>query len=101
MVIFAQNSLFNKMLDMTEEQILAAFSNVQEPELGKDIVTLNMVKDIKVEGNNVSFTVVLTTPACPLKDLIRNACINAVQLLVNKEAVEDVHFISHTSSKRR
>lgn len=85
---------------MTEEQILAALGNVQEPDLGKDLVTLNMVKDIAINGNNVSFTVVLTTPACPLKDMIRNACINAVQLLVNKEAVVAVNFTSHTSSKR-
>ena len=44
---------------MTNEAILAALSNVQEPDLGKDLVTLNMVKDILIEGNNVSFTVVL------------------------------------------
>ena len=45
-----------------------------------------MVKDIVIDDNNVSFTVVLTTPACPLKELIKNACINAVKILVNKEA---------------
>ncbi|HQW83101.1 MAG TPA: iron-sulfur cluster assembly protein, partial [Ferruginibacter sp.] len=71
---------------MTNEDILKALSNVQEPDLGKDLVTLNMVKDIKIDGNNVSFTVVLTTPACPLKDMIMNASINAVKLLVNKDA---------------
>ncbi len=86
---------------MTNEAILKALSNVQEPDLGKDLVTLNMVKDIKIEGNNVSFTVVLTTPACPLKDMIMNACINAVKLLVNKEAVVTVHFTSNTSSNRK
>jgi ATP-binding protein involved in chromosome partitioning len=48
---------------MTQEKVLEALSNVQEPDLGKDIVTLNMVKDIRIDGNNVSFTVVLTTPA--------------------------------------
>jgi ATP-binding protein involved in chromosome partitioning len=86
---------------MTNEAILKALSNVQEPDLGKDLVTLNMVKDIKIDGNNVSFTVVLTTPACPLKDLIMNACINAVKLLVNKEAVVTVNFTSNTSSNRK
>jgi ATP-binding protein involved in chromosome partitioning len=49
---------------MTEEQIISALSNVQEPDLGKDLITLNMVKDIRIDGNQVSFTVVLTTPAC-------------------------------------
>ena len=85
---------------MTEADILKALSNVQEPDLGKDLVTLNMVKDIKIDSNNVSFTVVLTTPACPLKDMIMNACINAVKLLVNKEAVVQVNFTSNTTSNR-
>jgi ATP-binding protein involved in chromosome partitioning len=85
---------------MTPEKILEALSNVQEPDLGKDIVTLNMVKDIEVEGNYVSFTVVLTTPACPLKDMIKNACINAVKMLVNKEAVVNVKFTANTTTKR-
>lgn len=86
---------------MTNDDILKALSNVQEPDLGKDLVTLNMVKDIVVDGNNVSFTVVLTTPACPLKDMIKNACINAVKLLVNKEALVTVNFSSNTSSNRK
>ncbi len=86
---------------MTNEQILEALSNVQEPDLGKDLVTLNMVKDIVINGNEVSFTVVLTTPACPLKDLIMNACINAVKLLVTKEAIVKVNFTSNTSSNRK
>ena len=86
---------------MTQEDILKALGNVQEPDLGKDLVTLNMVKDIVVDGANVSFTVVLTTPACPMKDLIRNACINAVQILVNKEAHVTVNFTSNTTSLRK
>lgn len=85
---------------MTTDKILEALSNVQEPDLGKDLVTLKMVKDIVIEGNHVSFTVVLTTPACPMKDMIRNACVNAVKLLVNKEAEVQVNFTANTSSKR-
>jgi ATP-binding protein involved in chromosome partitioning len=86
---------------MTKDDILKALSNVQEPDLGKDLVTLNMVKDIEIEGNYVAFTVVLTTPACPLKDMIKNACINAVKILVNKEATVNVRFTSNTTSKRK
>lgn len=85
---------------MTQEKVLEALSNVQEPDLGKDLVTLNMVKDIEIEGNYVSFTVVLTTPACPMKDMIKNACITAIKLLVNKEAVVNVKFTANTTSKR-
>ncbi len=86
---------------MTEQQILDALSNVQEPDLGKDLVTLNMVKDIQIEGNKVSFTIVLTTPACPMKDLMGNASTNAIKLLVNKEAEVKVNFTSQTSSNRK
>lgn len=85
---------------MTNEDVLKALSNVQEPDLGKDLVTLNMVKDIVISGNNVSFTVVLTTPACPLKDMIKNACINAIKILVSKEAEVTVNFTSNTTSNR-
>ena len=86
---------------MINEDILRALSNVQEPDLGKDLVTLNMVKDIVIDGNNVSFTVILTTPACPLKDLIQNACINAVKILANKDAVVTVNFTSNTTGNRK
>ncbi len=86
---------------MTTEDILRALSNVQEPDLGKDLVTLNMVKDIAISGDAVSFTVVLTTPACPLKDMIRTACENAVKILVNKQAQVTVNFTANTSSNRK
>ena len=86
---------------MKIEDIMNALGNVQEPDLGKDLVTLNMVKDVAIDGKKVSFTVVLTTPACPLKDMIKNACINAVKILVNKEAEVTVNFTSNTTSNRK
>ncbi|MBW0177809.1 Mrp/NBP35 family ATP-binding protein [Sediminibacterium sp.] len=86
---------------MTEAAILNALSNVQEPDLGKDLVTLNMIKDIQIKDNNVSFTIVLTTPACPMKDMMRTASENAVKLLVNKEANVTVNFTSNTSTTRK
>ncbi|MEY3324089.1 MAG: hypothetical protein RLZ11_403 [Bacteroidota bacterium] len=85
---------------MTVEKILDALRNVQEPDLGKDLVTLNMVQDIAIDGNNVSFTLVLTTPACPMKDMMRTACENAIKLLVNKAALVTVNFTAQTTSKR-
>jgi ATP-binding protein involved in chromosome partitioning len=86
---------------ITQEKVLEALSQVQEPDLGKDLVTLNMVKDIHIDGNAVSFTVVLTTPACPLKDLIRNACENAVKILVDKNAIVTVNFTANVNSNRK
>lgn len=85
---------------MTKEKILEALSNVQEPDLGKDLVTLNMVKDIEINGNDVSFTIVLTTPACPMKDMMGTASTNAIKLLVNKEANVKVNFTANTTTKR-
>ncbi|MEY3539374.1 MAG: hypothetical protein RL188_791 [Bacteroidota bacterium] len=86
---------------MTTEEILKALSNVQEPDLGKDLVTLNMIQDLKIEGDSVAFTIVLTTPACPMKDLMKNASENAIKLLVNPNAKVQVNFTSNTTSLRK
>ena len=62
------------MTVITETAVLDALRNVQEPELGRDIVTLDMVKSIAIDDARIAFTIELTTPACPLKDEIeRNA----------------------------
>jgi ATP-binding protein involved in chromosome partitioning len=97
----SQNKVFNKILRMTKDQILEALRTVQEPDLGKDIVTLGMVQDIVLDGTYVSFTVVLTTPACPLKDMIKNACIKAIKERVDSQASVNVQFTAHTSSNRK
>jgi ATP-binding protein involved in chromosome partitioning len=86
---------------ITKESVLEALSNVQEPDLGKDLVTLNMVHDVVVDGKNVSFTVELTTPACPLKEMIHNACVNAVHHLVDKEAVVNIKMSAKVNSNRK
>jgi ATP-binding protein involved in chromosome partitioning len=53
---------------VTEEQVLAALRGVQDPDLHKDIVSLGFVKEVRIEGGAVDFTIELTTPACPVKD---------------------------------
>jgi ATP-binding protein involved in chromosome partitioning len=60
------------------EDVLKVLATVQEPELHKDLVTLNMIKDVKVDHNDVSFTIVLTTPACPLRAQIEQETRKAV-----------------------
>jgi ATP-binding protein involved in chromosome partitioning len=56
---------------LQREQVMAALRTVQDPELFKDIVTLNMVKDVRLDGDHVYINVELTTPACPLKETIQ------------------------------
>ncbi|HEX5323289.1 MAG TPA: iron-sulfur cluster carrier protein ApbC [Capsulimonadaceae bacterium] len=63
---------------MTQEQILDALRTVIDPDFRKDLVTLGMIKDLKVEGNDVAFTVELTTPACPLREKIESDCYAAI-----------------------
>jgi ATP-binding protein involved in chromosome partitioning len=59
-------------------QVMAALSTVIEPELHRDIVTLNMVRDLQIEGDTAHFTLVLTTPACPLKGVFEERCTAAL-----------------------
>src|SRR3954465_5710609 len=66
-------------MPLTREQVISALRTVQDPELFKDIVTLNMVKDVRVEGSTVEVTVELTTPACPLKEVIEKDVTNALR----------------------
>ena len=65
-------------MTITKEAILNALSKVQEPELHQDLVTLNMVRELEINDDKVSFTVMLTTPACPLRGQIESEAKQAV-----------------------
>lgn len=69
------------MVQLTRDSILAALSQVQEPELHQDLVSLGMVRDLTINGDTVKFTVMLTTPACPLRGKIEKEAREAVQAL--------------------
>jgi ATP-binding protein involved in chromosome partitioning len=85
---------------MGTEEVLKALGNVQEPDLKKDLVTLNMVRDIIISENAVEFTVVLTTPACPMKELIRRDCEKAIHDHMDEGLEVIVNFTANTSSIR-
>jgi ATP-binding protein involved in chromosome partitioning len=87
-------------MEITVEQVIDALRYVDDPDLKKDLVTLNMIKDVKVDGLNITFTVVLTTPACPMKDMIHNACMNAILHYVNKEAKVSINMTATVTSKK-
>jgi ATP-binding protein involved in chromosome partitioning len=84
---------------ITQEQIYNALRHVEDPDLKKDLVTLNMIEDLKIDGNKVSFSVVLTTPACPMKAMLENACRNAILHFVSKEAELAINMTSRVTSK--
>ena len=88
------------IMAITREQVLAALSNVEEPDLKKDLVTLNMIQDIKIDGNRLSFSVILTTPACPLKGLIENACRNAIAHFISKDIEVSINMTSRVTTQK-
>src|SRR3989337_2120078 len=80
--------MFIKGKGIQNDQVMVALGKVQEPELHKDLVTLNMIRDIKVNGDKVTFTIVLTTPACPLRSRIEKEAREAVMEIPGVKAVE-------------
>lgn len=87
-------------MEITVQKVLDALKYVDDPDLKKDLVTLNMVKDVEVNGKDISFSVVLTTPACPMKDMIHNACMNAILHYVDKEAKVKINMTSNVTTKK-
>ncbi|MBI3594316.1 MAG: Mrp/NBP35 family ATP-binding protein [Nitrospirae bacterium] len=83
---------------MTEDLVMNSLKKVIEPELFKDIVTLNMVKDLKINGKDISLTIVLTTPACPLKGEIQNRVEKAVKEDFPDAGKIDIHWTSNVTS---
>jgi len=73
---------------VAEEQVIAALSKVNDPEIHRDLVSLGMIRDIRIDGGRVAFTVVLTTPACPLKNQIDTECRAAVGAIPGVEAID-------------
>lgn len=74
-------------MSITKNQVIEALKTVEDPDLKKNLVALNMIKDIEIDGNKLSFTIELTTPACPLKELIKQNCIEAINK-ISDEAIE-------------
>ncbi len=69
------------MTAITHDAVIDAMRTVQEPELGRDLVTLDMVKNVVIDGSALAMTIELTTPACPLKDEIERTTNAALQAI--------------------
>lgn len=87
-------------MQYSKELIINALRTVKDPDLGKDLVTLNMIDDVNFTETAISFKVVLTTPACPLKNKIKQDCINAIHLLVDTAAEVNVEMTSRVTTRR-
>ncbi|UXP31442.1 Mrp/NBP35 family ATP-binding protein [Reichenbachiella agarivorans] len=75
-------------MKVTNKEVLQALSTVQDPDLKQDLVTLKMIKNLVVTDEKISFTVELTTPACPLKEKIKKDCMEAVEKVANGLKIE-------------
>ncbi|MGZ6347453.1 MAG: iron-sulfur cluster assembly protein, partial [Anaerolineales bacterium] len=76
------------VINITPEAVLSALGKVMEPELHRDLVSLHMIRDLQIVDNNVSFTILLTTPACPLRSKIEADARQAVMSILGVQAVE-------------
>jgi ATP-binding protein involved in chromosome partitioning len=87
-------------MSFAQSDIIQALSTVNDPDLKKDLVSLNMIKDISVSENRISFTVVLTTPACPLKEKIKKDCEEAIEKVVGTDVEIAIHMTSSVTTIR-
>lgn len=85
---------------ITENKVLAALSLVDDPDLKKDLVSLNMIEGILINDRNLEFTVVLTTPVCPLKGKIESDCVAVLKDELGDDLNIKVNFTSRVTSSR-
>ncbi|NVK50538.1 MAG: Mrp/NBP35 family ATP-binding protein [Cyclobacteriaceae bacterium] len=87
-------------MQLSKEAILKTLSRVQDPDLKRDLVSLGMIQNIQIEDQKVSFKVVLTTPACPLKEVIKDNCIEALEEDFGKGFEWDLTMTSQVTTVR-
>ncbi|MDE3059315.1 MAG: iron-sulfur cluster carrier protein ApbC [Bacteroidota bacterium] len=87
------------MKSLTVEHVVEALRTVRDPDLHKDIVALNFVKNVSIEGNNVSFTIELTTPACPVRDQLKAESERAIRRAISDVGTVSVAMTSNVSSR--
>ncbi|MBK8444917.1 MAG: Mrp/NBP35 family ATP-binding protein [Sphingobacteriales bacterium] len=89
------------MQSITYELIIQALSRVEDPDLHRDLVSLGMVRDVAFESRRIAFTLVLTTPACPLKDFLRNRCIESLQQTFGEDITVEIEMTAQVSTLRQ
>lgn len=86
---------------ITKEKVLEALKEVMDPDLKKDLVTLNMIDKVEINNNFVSFDLVLTTPACPFKKEIKQNCIDSIKRNIPEAVEVNVNFASQVNNAKR
>jgi ATP-binding protein involved in chromosome partitioning len=89
------------MKNISKDNILKALSHVIDPDLKRDLVSLKMIDEIQIEEGRVKFRLILTTPACPLKDYLTQACIKAIHEHVDKDVKVEVDLSSRVTTRRK
>jgi ATP-binding protein involved in chromosome partitioning len=88
-------------MTLSKENVLKALATVEDPDLKKDLVTLGMIQDLEITADQtIRFKVVLTTPACPLKELIRMNCEEALKKAFGEEVSTDIFMTSNVTTIR-
>ena len=80
------------------EDVKAALGHVQDPELGNDLVSLNMIRNIVIKGKTIAFDLVLTTPACPLKKVMSDGCREAIARYISPDFDVEINLTSEKSA---
>lgn len=87
-------------MELNQSNVLATLGTVEDPDFKRDLVSLKMIEDLKIEGRDIRFTIVLTTPACPLQDKLENDCRTALENTFGSDLEITVRFTSRVTSKR-
>jgi ATP-binding protein involved in chromosome partitioning len=87
-------------MSFSKEQVINALKFVHDPDLHKDVVSLGMIEDVEIDGNKVRLKLILTTPACPMKDKMKSDCIDAIHGRVDAGAEVEVELVSRTTTRR-
>jgi len=87
-------------MEISKELVLNALRSVIEPDLKKDLVTLNMIDNLQISDKKISFIIVLTTPACPLKESMKKACIKVIREITGDDYLIEINFSSRVLSHK-
>ncbi len=88
------------MKTLTQDHVLEALRNVRDPDLHKDIVALNFVKEVKIDGNDLRFTIELTTPSCPVRDELKAESEKAIRSSISDVGAIEIAMTSNVTSRQ-